>query len=313
MNRVVRATAPGKIILFGEHAVVYGEPAIAVPVRQVRATATLEPAALGAGLTIVASDLDRTFAFVTAPVEDPLATTVRLTLEHLGAPPPDAKLTLRSSIPIASGMGSGAAVSTAIVRALGKYLGAELSPATVSGLVFEVEKLHHGTPSGIDNTVVAFNMPVYYKKDAPVETFAVGASFMMLIGDTGVPSRTRIAVSDVRRAWESKPARYERLFRGIGRLVDEARYVIESGGPAEMLGQLMDNNHNLLREMGVSSPQLERLVVAARRAGALGAKLSGAGRGGNMIALIASTDKGRIGRVLRRNGAKRVIEMLLAP
>ena len=118
MNHATRsASAPGKVILFGEHAVVYGQPAIAMPVTQVQASATVAPAPPGSGLTIVASDLGADFRLDTAPPDEPLTAAARLTLDHCSAPEPDATLTLHSTIPIASGLGSGTAVSTALIRA----------------------------------------------------------------------------------------------------------------------------------------------------------------------------------------------------
>jgi mevalonate kinase len=307
----ITATAPGKVILFGEHAVVYGQPAIAVPVGEVQATATLEPAPPGRGLVLVAVDLDRVISLAEAPEDDPLAVMARLTLEHLEVPVPDAVLTIHSTIPIASGLGSGTAVSTAIVRGLAAYLGGELAPATVSRLVYEVEKLHHGTPSGIDNTVVAYGRPVFFVRQKRLETFGVGAPLQLLIGDTGIASPTRVAVGDVRRGWEQDVDRYERLFTAVGEIVREARGLIESGNDVARLGVLMERNHELLREMGVSGPELEQLVAAARMEGALGAKLSGAGRGGNMVALTTADESARVSRALRQAGAVRVIDTLV--
>jgi mevalonate kinase len=308
----ITATAPAKVILFGEHAVVYRRPAIAVPVEQVQATATLEPAPPGQGLTLVALDLDLVISLAEAPEDDPLAVMARLTLEHLAGSPPDATLTIHSTIPIASGLGSGTAVSTVIVRALAGYMGRELTSATVSRLVYEVEKLHHGTPSGIDNTVVAYGRPVFFVRDETLETFGVGTALQLLIGDTGIASPTRVAVGDVRRGWEQDGERYERLFSEVGEIVREARALIERGDDMARLGVLMDRNHELLREMAVSSPELDHLVAAAGAAGALGAKLSGAGRGGNMIALTTVSERARVAEALRRAGAVRVIETVVS-
>jgi len=302
----VRSSAPGKVILFGEHAVVYGRPAIAVPVTQVRATAHVEHAPPGSGLRLVASDLGKSVSLATAPQDEPLAAAARLTLAHLSAPEPDATLTVNSTIPIASGLGSGAAVSTALVRALAGFLGHTLEPAEVSTLVFEVEKIHHGTPSGIDNTVVAYGQPVYFARGRAVERLTVGAPFTLLIGDTGTPSPTGKVVERVRRAWQREPARYDALFDQIGDIADEARRAIEDGD-IDALGPLMDENHELLIELGVSSPQLDELVGTARFAGALGAKLSGAGRGGNMIALVEGDFVEEVEEALREAGAVRVI------
>jgi mevalonate kinase len=331
--------APGKVILFGEHAVVYGRPALAVPVTQVQAEAVVEPGERGTGLTIVATDLGETIAVRDAPADHPLAAAARLTLVKFSLDNPDWRVTVRSTIPIASGMGSGAAVSAAIVRALAEAAGRDqgsgirrqetgdriqepgvrdspassfqlpvssFQPADISALVYEVEQLHHGTPSGIDNTVVVYGQPVYFVRGQPPQTFHIGRPFTLVIADTGIHSPTKIAVGDVRRAWEQQPARFEGLFDGVAAVVEAARTTIADGQPAR-LGPLMDQNHALLQEIGVSCPELDALVAAARAAGAAGAKLSGAGRGGNMIALVTANTAAQVVDALRATGAVRVI------
>jgi len=301
------AYASGKVILFGEHAVVYGRPAIAVPVTQVRGQAVVEGAAKGRGIAIVAQDLGQTYLLDQTPPDDPLRQIVVLTLQRLGVGlAHDLTITISSTIPIARGLGSGAAISTAIVRALSKYFDKELSPRAISDLVYEVEKIHHGTPSGIDNTVIAFERPVYFVKSQTCEALRVKRPFIIVIADTGVQSPTKVAVAEVRRAWERDRERYEDIFDQIGYLAQRGRRAIERGEIEEM-GHLMNENHRLLRLIGVSSPELEDLVRAAREAGALGAKLSGAGRGGNMIALVTEETKGAVVKALREAGAKDLI------
>ncbi|HDQ72748.1 MAG TPA: mevalonate kinase [Chloroflexi bacterium] len=317
----VRASAPGKIILFGEHAVVYGRPAIAAPVTQVQATATVQPAPPGAGFTIAAPDIGQVFSFATktstAAPDDPLAVAVQLVLADLSVEAPDATLTIRSTIPIASGLGSGAAVATALVRALAAYLGRPLAPDQISALVYQVEKLHHGTPSGIDNTVIAYEQPIYFvRKPAKdpagfpvglIERLIVGAPLILVIGDTGLPSPTKQIVAQVRRTRERDPARCDARLDQIGDVAVSARHAIEAGD-VDTLGPLMDENHALLIELGVSSPKLNAVVEAARIAGAIGAKLSGAGHGGNMIALVQrQKDAADVIEALKETGAKNVI------
>ena len=127
-----RGRAPGKVILFGEHAVVYGRPALAVPVTQTQAEAVVEPGRAD-GLVIVAGDLGLEFALKDAPADQPLAAAARLALDHLSmAEPPAWRVTVRSTIPIASGMGSGAAVSAALMRALAAACGQEIAPERLS-------------------------------------------------------------------------------------------------------------------------------------------------------------------------------------
>jgi mevalonate kinase len=299
------ASAPGKIILFGEHAVVYARPAIAVPVFQVHAEATVE-AARADGVEIDAADLARRYDLFDAPSDDPVATIIRLTCARLGVEPKNFSVRIRSTVPVARGLGSGAAVSVAVARALAEFFSCRLSVGEVSALAYEVEKLHHGTPSGIDNTVIAFEQPVYFIRGKPIESFHVARPFLIAIADTGVAAPTKIAVGDVRRAWEAARARYESLFDQIGAIAWEARAAIERG-EVNALGPLMSANQMLLREISVSSPKIETLVDAAMRAGAHGAKLSGAGRGGTVIALVEEATRERVEHTLMETGAARVI------
>jgi len=305
------AHAPAKVILFGEHAVVYGRPAIAVPVSQVRACAVVDDAPKGQGIVIHATDL-KLQQQVGAPIitDDPaypLEATVRHTLERLGIEGiPDLTLTVSSTVPMASGLGSGAAVSTAIVRALAQHFGRRLTSHEVSDLVYQTELIHHGTPSGVDNTVIAFERPVYFVKGKPIEILHVGQPFWLVIGDTGTRSPTRDVVGDVRCAWQAKPDKYEALFDRIGTIAVQAREAI-GAGEVRALGKLMHENQELLQAIGVSSPELERLIGAARAAGAMGAKLCGAGRGGNMIALVSPEKAQAIAVALRKSGAVNAI------
>lgn len=310
------ATAPGKVILFGEHAVVYGRPAIAAPVSEVRATAEIEDAAAG-GVRILAPDVDQDYRLADASSEDPLAAAVRLVQREAGLDRlPDLTITVRSDIPIASGLGSGAATAAALIRALARHLEREdlAQDAQVSDLTYEVEKIHHGTPSGIDNTVVALEQPVFFVRQEPdnrIETFRVARPLHLLIGDTGRRSSTKEVVGDVRRQWQRETQRFEELFAACGRISRAARSAVEAGDLPH-LGRLMRENHAILKEMTVSSPELDRLVQAAGDAGALGAKLSGAGRGGNMVALVEDGGQQAVRRALLAAGAVRVIGSLVA-
>ncbi len=310
------ASAPGKIILFGEHAVVYGRPAIAIPLTQLRATAVVTPSSRP-GIRLIAPDLGQDVMLTDAPPDDPIAAVIRQVQTAVTLPTlPHMTITVSSQIPIASGLGSGAAITAAVVRALAEFLGlAHLAtPAWVSALTYEVEKIHHGTPSGIDNTVVAYEMPVYFVRQQPqnhIEPFTVARPLHLLVADTGVRSSTKIAVGDVRRQWQEHPAKFEALFDGCGRIAQAARAAIETGDVAA-LGPLMQENHALLQEMTVSSPELDRLVTAAIAAGALGAKLSGAGRGGNMIALVTPATATAVHNALLTAGAKSVLATTLA-
>jgi mevalonate kinase len=193
-----------------------------------------------------------------------------------------------------------------LIRAISENFGRAISDEEVNAFAFEIEKLHHGTPSGIDNTVVTYARPVYFVKGRPIETFRVGKPFTIVIGDTGIHAPTRESVGEVRKLWEADKIKWEGVFDKVGRIAKRARKIIESG-KWEQLGDLMNQNHSLLQELTVSSSELDKLVRAAREAGALGAKLSGGGRGGNMIALVAPETAEAIAHSLRDAGARRTI------
>ncbi|WP_376790243.1 mevalonate kinase [Thermoflexus sp.] len=299
----VEASACGKVILLGEHAVVYGRPALAVPVCGLRARARAEPLPPGSGCWIEALDTGERLRLSEAPPDHPLAMAVRLALEHLALPEPDLRLVLRSELPIASGLGSGAAVSAALVRGIFRWSGQSPDPELVSALVYEVEKRHHGTPSGIDNTVIAYERPLRFVRGQPPVFLSIARPFTLVIADSGIPSPTRETVATVRMAWEREPDRYERLFDAIAALVREAEACLASGR-IEDLGPLLDTNHQLLRELGVSSPALDHLTRIAREAGAMGAKLTGGGRGGHLIALVPPEQAEPVARALQAAGAR---------
>ncbi|MCX7690060.1 mevalonate kinase [Thermoflexus sp.] len=305
MSAPVEASACGKVILLGEHAVVYGRPALALPVCGLRARVRAEPLPEGSGCWIAALDLPETLRLSTAPPDHPLALAVRLALAHLGLPEPDLRLVLRSELPIAGGLGSGAAVSAALVRAVFGWAGVSPDPEVVSALVYEVEKQHHGTPSGIDNTVIAYERPIRFVRGQPPVFLSIMRPFTLMIADSGIPSPTRETVAAVRRGWEREPDRYERLFDAIAALVKEAEVCLATGR-VEDLGPLLNANHTLLQELGVSSPILDDLVQAAREAGALGAKLTGGGRGGNLIALVSPDQAEPVARALQAAGARAI-------
>lgn len=313
---ITKATAPGKIILFGEHAVVYGRPAVAAPVTQVRAQAIVEDSAVS-GVRLLAPDIGRDYWLADAGSRDPFARSVRVVMEEASLTElPGLRITIRSSIPIASGLGSGAAMAAAVIRALARHLDLKhlATDDRVSDLTYQVERLLHGTPSGIDNTVVAHEKPVYFIRQEPrnrIETLTAARPLRLLVADTGVASATKSVVGDVRQRWQANPERYDRIFDGCGRIARLARRAIERGAVPE-LGQLMLDNHALLREMSVSSQELDHLVSVAISAGALGAKLSGAGRGGNMIALVDDKSEEAARQALLSAGAITVMSSVLS-
>jgi mevalonate kinase len=299
-------SAPGKIILCGEHAVVFGRPALAVPVTQIHADVEVLDS-LRAGIWIHAPDVNLHAELNTLPSDHPIASVIHnfFFLARV-SPFPDLEIRISSTVPVASGLGSSAAVSVALVRALSSHLERQMTDREVSAFVYEIEKLHHGTPSGIDNTVISYSMPVYFVMGQTVEPFKVGRPFTIVIGDTGISAPTKESVADVQRLWMSDKAHWEAVFDDIAEISFTARRVIQQGW-VDMLGELMNENHALLQGMTVSSPELDRLVEAARSAGAFGAKMSGGGRGGNMIAVVEPGKAETVARSLKEAGAGNTI------
>ena len=303
---MTKSSAPGKVILFGEHAVVYGRPALAVPVTQVHADVDVSNSSR-AGMWIDAPDINLQAELNTLPSDHPIASVIHnfLFLARI-SPFPNLEIKITSTIPVASGLGSGAAVTVALTRALAAHLRHAMSDEEVNAFAYEIEKLYHGTPSGIDNSVVTYARPVYFVRDQPMETFRVGRPFTIVIADTGISAPTKESVGDVRRLWMRDRSRWESVFDKIGEISFTARRAMEAG-KYELLGELMDENHTYLQKITVSSPELDQLVEAARAAGARGAKLSGGGRGGNMIALVEPDTAESVSASLRDSGAKNTI------
>lgn len=305
-------SAPAKIILLGEHAVVYGKPSLAVPVSALRAYARSVPLPHGSGLQITAVDLDNKNLVVDSLVQDqPLVKAASLLLDFLKCTPPDANILLHSEIPLASGMGSGAAITTALLRALLDILDQSLSDNELNNLVYEVEKIYHGTPSGVDNTVIVFEQPIYFVRTKPIERLKIFTPFTLLIADTGVAASTKVAVGDVRRLYNTNEMIVSAVLDSIEHLVIRGRTAIEAGDLFS-LGKVMNENHELLQKLTVSSPILDNLVQVAQSAGAFGAKLTGGGRGGNMIALVSKEQIPHIKSRLLSAGAVKVYQTVVS-
>lgn len=304
----ISAYAPGKIILFGEHAVVYGRHAIAIPVTQVQARAAVFPLIHGKPgfVQLISDEVHLNRETHDLPETHPLRKTVDLTLQAMNIPiPPAMQIRISSTIPIGGGLGSGAAVSVALVRAISTFLGKTLPKETTNQIAYEVEKIHHGTPSGIDNTVITYSMPVLFAKGEKFQFLTPGGNFSFLIVCTGIRASTGEIVEGVRQRRSADPDLYERWFDRIDQLTANAVHNLQIGD-AQSMGQDMYENHTLLQQMGVSSDILDHLVDILRKEGALGAKLSGAGVGGNVIALIPPEQTETFRQHLLQKGFDRV-------
>ena len=283
-DKVEMAAGHGKIILFGEHAVVYGSRAIAAPVPlAVRARVVDETDGVwlvvprwGVELRLRA-DSSKRHSF-----EEFAA----LALEELGLSDCSMRIEVWSEIPRAMGLGGSAAVAVAVIRAVDRHYELGLNDDEVNALAFRCEQVAHGTPSGIDNTVATFGQPLIYRKGEPpqIHSLDLPQPINFVIGMTGVESLTAKMVARVRDGRARNRDVYDTMFKGIDAVTGQAIGALKHND-LERLGELMNVCQGLLNGLQVSSWELEEMIQIARENGALGAKLTGGGGGGSMIAL----------------------------
>lgn len=309
----ISASAPGKLILCGEHAVVYNQPAIAIPVLSLSTTTKIfaHPTAPKGEVIINAASQRIKENIHVLPEDHSIRRIVELVQANFGlSEMPACEIQITSTLPIASGLGSSASLSISVIRALSEFIGHPLPVERVNALAFEAEEIHHGNPSGIDNTVIAYEKPVYFERGKPLQFISIGTSMHIIIASTGISTSTALAVAGVHDRWQKDPARYEALFTQIGSLSRQIRQYL-SQGFTKPVGELLTRNHSLLQEMGVSCPELDQLVNVSLAAGALGAKLSGGGMGGNMLALVKEETSPTIEKALTSAGAKFCLKVTL--
>ena len=312
-RRVGTGAAPGKVILFGEHAVVYGRPAIA--------------AALGTGLGATV-EADATGPVLRIPAWGRGGQQVRLeraggsfesisrafavALTQVGLSSAEARqvaVTVDGGIPPGVGLGSSAAFSVAVLRALFDYAGHPASPQTVLAAAMEMERVFHGTPSGLDHTIVTHGGCARFQRgqaptfDSTFESLPVGRPLALVVSWSPREITTHGVVARLRERRERYPLPFERLFDAIGEVTREGQVAL-SNGDLEQLGLLFDHNHGLLSALGVSTLANEQLVSLSRRGGAYGAKLTGAGGGGAVLALMPEERCSSLVSTFEREGFK---------
>ncbi|WP_205547601.1 mevalonate kinase [Leucobacter sp. wl10] len=301
-RRVGVGTAHAKAILFGEHAVVYGAPAIAVPLHQLEVETAIRPTPR-AELRIE-SELFAGTASTAPELLRPVITAVRAALASVGSAGEHVQLRVRSAIPHGRGLGSSAAVAAAVARAAADLAGVELGPEEFHEIVQRAERVAHGNPSGIDARAVAAAGPIRFHRGR-VSTTGVGAPLTFVLADSGAPGSTAEAVARVRERRTADPAGMDRAISQLSDLAEGSLLDLELGDRSA-LGARMLEAHELLGRLGVSTVKLDALVDAAHAAGAHGAKLTGGGLGGCVLALADSEDEAEhIALALRAAGAPR--------
>ena len=285
------STAAGKVILLGEHAVVYGRHALALPIPDA-VSARVTQSDAGVAISIPEWGVSQQ---VKPGSSSGIAAAVNLILRKLDVAGSGFQIDLSSKLPRAMGLGSSAALAVAIVRAFDAELRLDMDDVEVNAIAFECEKLAHGTPSGVDNTIATYAQPMTFSNagSLQVENLTLLEPPPIVIACSNSPGLTVEQVAGVRTRHDQHPARYEALFDEIDVLSQAGATALAKADYAE-LGMLMNICQGLLSAIQVSTAELEGMVQIARSAGASGAKLTGGGGGGSIVALCP----GRVSEVV---------------
>jgi len=303
-KEAVTASAPAKVILFGEHFVVYGEPAIVLAIdKRAYASAQLRKdkqifinsidlgvAGMFNGEEFQAEKGGNRARQELEPIKKAVQQVLKKAEREVGV-----NVRINSDIAVSAGLGSSAAVVTATILAVSNLLGIKLPRDQIFHMAYESERIVHGTPSGIDPAISTYGGTLQFQKDKGFTSLNVQANIPLVVGNTKVERSTGELVAKVRHIRERYPIVIDPIIRTGGKIALKAVEALEKGD-LPTVGELMNINHALLCAVGVSHESLERLIHAARKSGALGAKLTGGGGGGCMIALA---EPGKLKRVVR--------------
>jgi len=294
------ASAPGKLILFGEHFVVYGLPAIATAIDS-RTTADVRRADEYA----LVDDRPETPGYKKEKLAQQKDSVQRI-LRAMNLAGANVRITLGGELVAASGVGASGASCSAIAAALNEEFGLRLDREKINAVAYEGEKGYHGTPSGIDNSCSTFGGFIWFERDlmsgsGEIRSLDMKIPMTIVMGNTGVTSNTTEVVEEVRKEREKNPEKFGGVFEDYRRIAEEAREVLERKD-LNSIGRLMNRNHELLKRIDLSSPDLEKLVEIALSNGAMGAKLTGTGRGGLMIAFVDDETKDEVASAMEKAG-----------
>lgn len=295
--------APGKLILIGEHAVVYGYPAIAMPFKLIGVTSQFKPTQNSAAIDCkyYQGPLDKGPQILKG-----LTTCIQDTLKLVGKPKERFLIRLKSNIPLGRGLGSSASVAAATIRSIMSFYGYSLPHKSEMDLIQVSETFAHGTPSGIDPEAVTAISPFWFKRGSPVRPIRLLGSLHILVADSGKPANTRQAVSTVRTNLKNHCKWTHKRLEELGRLTPVVQKALEEGDNL-LLGQAFNQAHQELASLGVSDLRLNLLIKEVLQAGALGAKLTGGGRGGCIVAIAHDKEHSkRLATMLSEAGAQNV-------
>lgn len=289
----------GKVILFGEHAVVHGQPALAVAVADGAEVKATSIAGTTSRLHIAPWDVDVDTGEAPNEGREPLQQALKVAC---GFEPDGQAFDLSATVhlPSGAGMGSSAALGVAVLRALDEARGVCRPDAEIYERSLAWERVFHGNPSGVDNAMATHGGVALFRKNAPLTRVVPRHPIELVVAHSGSSSSTKAMVDSVARQLARDPQRVTRDFDAIGAIVMNGKLALEQGD-LRSLGQLMTMNHKILAGLMLSTTEIEEMIAAAMEAGALGAKVTGAGGGGCMIALVEdATHRQKVSDALRQ-------------
>lgn len=269
-NRKGKGFSHSKIILMGEHSVVYGYPAIAIPLKNIQIECIVE----------------RSRVPFFHNEKDTLSTAVHTALKYLSKKNENIKYKVISDIPPKRGMGSSAAVSIAAIRGVLDYFNTEVDNLTLEKLVNEAEIIAHNTPSGLDAKTCLSDSAIKFIKNKGFKNIDMNLGAYLLIADTGIHGHTRDAIMNIKNMGNKALP----MLKKLGKLTEETEKFIEKKDIVN-IGKNMIFAHEELKKLEVSIEKSDILVKTAIDEGAYGAKMSGGGLGGCIIALMESREK----------------------